>query len=79
MYSLLLGCGLRWLDKVMGSLDDVDVHVSVSKELFGRCWGLLKDGPREDLITRSPVEVLDHHHVRDVEDTIPHGLEMLEE
>jgi hypothetical protein len=39
----------------------------------------LKDGPHQDLIMRSPVEVLDHRRVGDVEDVVPHGLDVLEE
>lgn len=77
--SFFWGVGSRWLDEVTCSLVGGDVHIDFLEELFDHCGGLLKDGPYEDLITRSLVEVLDHHRINDVRDVIPHGLETLEE
>jgi hypothetical protein len=77
--SLLLGCRLRWLDEVSGSFIGGDIHVGFSEELLGRCGGLLKDGPHEDLIPRSSIEVLDHRYVEDVREEISHALKTHEE
>jgi hypothetical protein len=76
---LILECGSRWLNEVMGSLVDGDVHGGFLEELLGHHGGLLKHGPHEDLILRSPVEVLDHRCVDDVRDAISNGLKALEE
>lgn len=50
---LLLRRGSIWLDEVMGSLVGGDVRINFLEELLGYRGSLLKEGPHEDLITRS--------------------------
>jgi hypothetical protein len=71
-------CGLRSSDEVLGSLVGGDVEVGFPEQLLGGSWCLLQDGSDKGRVIGSSVEVLDHGCLRDLGDTISHGLEPFE-
>jgi hypothetical protein len=71
-------CGLRSSDEVLGSLVGGDVEVSFPEQLLGGSRRLLQYGSDEGRVIGSSVEVLDHGRLRDLRDTISHGLEPFE-
>jgi hypothetical protein len=71
-------CGLRSSDEVLGPLVGGDVEVGFPEQLLGGSRRLLQYGSDEGRVIGSSVEVLDHGHIRDLRDTISHGLEPFE-
>jgi hypothetical protein len=71
-------CGLRSPDEVLSSLVGGDVEVSFPEQLLGGSRRLLQYGSDEGRVIGSSVEVLDHGCLRDLGDTISHGLEPFE-
>jgi hypothetical protein len=71
-------CRFRSLDEVLVPLISGDVEVRFSKQLFRGGWRFLQYGSDEGRVIRSPVEVLNHCCLSDLEDTISHGLKPLE-
>jgi hypothetical protein len=71
-------CGLRSPDEVLGSLVGGDVEVGFPEQLLEGSWRLLQYGSDEGRVIGSSVEVLDHDRLRDLGDTISHGLEPFE-
>jgi hypothetical protein len=71
-------CGLRSPDEVLRSLVGGDVEVGFPEQLLGGSRRLLQYGSDEGLVIGSSVEVLDHDRLRDLGDTISHGLEPFE-
>jgi hypothetical protein len=67
-------CRLHSSDEVLGSLVGGDVEVGFPEQLLGSSWHLLQYGSDEGRVIGSPIEVLDHCCLRDLGDTIPHGL-----
>jgi hypothetical protein len=65
-------------DEVLGPFISGDVEVRFSKQLFkgGQCF--LQYSSDEGRVIRSPVEVLNHCCLSDLEDAISHGLKPLE-
>jgi hypothetical protein len=70
------GCRLRVVDEVLGPFVGSDVNVCLLEQLFQGDGSLMEDGSDEGRVIRLVVEVLDHGNLRDVEDAIPHGLEV---
>jgi hypothetical protein len=66
------GCVPRLVDKVMVPHNSDVVDVGFMKGLLSGHWRILEDDSYEDLITRPPIEVLDHRRFDNVEDMIPH-------
>jgi hypothetical protein len=63
--SLALGCSLRVLDEVMGTLVGGDADVHLPEQLFW-CGGcLLEDSPDKGRVIGPIVEVLDHNYLCD--------------
>jgi hypothetical protein len=71
-------CGLRSSDEVLGSLVGGDVEVGFPEQLLGGSRRLLQYDSDEGRVIGSSVEVLDHDRLRDLKDTISHGLEPFE-
>ena len=71
-------CGLCSSDEVLGPLVGGDVEVGFPEQLFGGSRRLLQYGSDEGRVIGSSVEVLDHGRLRDLGDTISHGLEPFE-
>jgi hypothetical protein len=71
-------CGLRSSDEVLGPLVGGDVEVGFPEQLFGGSRRLLQYGSDEGRVIGSSVEILDHGRLRDLRDTISHGLESFE-
>ena len=71
-------CGLCSSDEVLGPLVGGDVEVSFLEQLLGGSRRLLQYGSDEGRVIGSSVEVLDHGRLRDLGDTISHGLEPFE-
>jgi hypothetical protein len=71
-------CGLRSPDEVLSSLVGGDVEVGFPEQLLGGSRRLLQYGSDEGRVVGSSVEVLDHGCLRDLGDTISHGLEPFE-
>jgi hypothetical protein len=71
-------CGLRSSDEVLGSLVGDDVEVGFPEQLLEGSRRLLQYGSDEGRVIGSSVEVLDHGRLRDLRDTISHGLEPFE-
>jgi hypothetical protein len=71
-------CGLRSPDEVLSSLVGGDVEVGFLEQLLGGSRRLLQYGSDEGRVIGSSVEVLDHGCLRDLGDTISHGLEPFE-
>jgi hypothetical protein len=71
-------CGLRSPDEVLSSLVGGDVEVGFPEQLLGGSRRLLQYGSDEGRVVGSSVEVLDHSRLRDLGDTISHGLEPFE-
>jgi hypothetical protein len=71
-------CGLRSSDEVLSLLVGGDVEVSFPEQLLGGSRHLLQYGSDEGRVIGSSVEVLDHGRLRDLGDTISHGLEPFE-
>jgi hypothetical protein len=71
-------CGLRSPDEVLSSLVGGDVEVGFPEQLLGGSRRLLQYGSDEGRVIGSSVEVLDHGRLRDLGDTISHGLEPFE-
>jgi hypothetical protein len=71
-------CGLRSPDEVLSWLFGGDVDVGFPEQLLGGSRRLLQYGSDEGRVVGSSVEVLDHGRLRDLGDTIPHGLEPFE-
>jgi hypothetical protein len=71
-------CGLRSPDEVLSSLVGGDVEVGFPKQLLGGSRRLLQYGSDEGRVIGSSVEVLDHGCLRDLGDTISHGLDPFE-
>jgi hypothetical protein len=71
-------CGLCSSDEVLGSLVGGDVEVGFPEQLLGGSQRLLQYGSDEGRVIGSSVEVLDHGCLRDLRDTISHGLEPFE-
>jgi hypothetical protein len=71
-------CGLCSSDEVLGSLVGGDVEVGFPEQLLGGSRRLLQYGSDEGRVIGSSVEVLDHSRLRDLRDTISHGLEPFE-
>jgi hypothetical protein len=71
-------CGLRSPNEVLSSLVGGDVEVDFPEQLLGgnRCF--LQYGLDEGQVIGSSIEVLDHGRLRDLGDTISHGLEPFE-
>jgi hypothetical protein len=67
-------CGLRSPDEVLSSLVGGDVKVGFPEQMLGGSRRLLQYGPDESRVVGSSVEVLDHDRLRDLGDTISHGL-----
>jgi hypothetical protein len=70
--------GLCSPDEVLSSLVDGDVEVGLPEQLLGGGRRLLQYGSDEGRVIGSSVEVLDHGCLRDLGDTISHGLEPFE-
>ena len=70
--------GLCSSDEVLGTLIGGDVEVCLSKQLFEGGRRFLQYGSDEGRVIGSSLEVLDHGHLRDLGDTISHGLEPFE-
>jgi hypothetical protein len=71
-------CGLRSSDEVLGPLVGGDVEVGFPEQLLGGSRRLLQYGSDENRVIGSSVEVLDHGRLRDLGDTISHGLKPFE-
>ena len=71
-------CRLRSSDEVLSSLVGGDVEVGFPEQLLGGSRRLLQYGWDEGRVIGSSVEVLDHGRLRDLGDTISHGLEPFE-
>jgi hypothetical protein len=71
-------CGLRSPDEVLSSLIGGDVEVGFPEQLLGGSRRLLQYGSDEGRVIGSSLEVLDHGRLRDLGDTISHGLEHFE-
>jgi hypothetical protein len=71
-------CGLRSSDEVLSSLVDGDVEVGFPEQLLRGSRRFLQYGSDEGRVIGSSVEVLDHSRLRDLGDTISHGLEPFE-
>jgi hypothetical protein len=70
--------GLCSPDEVLSSLVGGDVEVGFPEQLLGGSRRLLQYGSDEGRVIGSSVEVLDHGRLRDLGDTISHGLEPFE-
>jgi hypothetical protein len=70
--------GLCSPDEVLSSLIGGDVEVGFPEQLLGGSRRLLQYGSDEGRVIGSSVEVLDHGRLRDLGDTISHGLEPFE-
>jgi hypothetical protein len=64
-------------DEVLSPFVSGNVEVRFSKQLFGGGRRFLQYGSDEGRVIRSPVEVLNHCCVSDLEDAISHGLKPL--
>jgi hypothetical protein len=71
-------CRLRSLDEVLSSLIGGDVEVGFTEQLLRGSRRLLQYGSDEGRVVGSSVEVLDHGRLRDLGDTVFHGLEPFE-
>jgi hypothetical protein len=71
-------CRFRSPDEVLSSLVGGDVEVGFSKQLLGGSWRLLQYGSDKGRVVGSSIEVFDHGRLRDLGDTISHGLEPFE-
>jgi hypothetical protein len=71
-------CGLCSPDEVLSSLVSGDVEVGFPEQLLGGSQRFLQYGSDEGRVIGSSVEVLDHGRLRDLGDTISHGLEPFE-
>jgi hypothetical protein len=71
-------CGLRSPDEVLSSLVGGDVEVGFPEQLLEGSRRFLQYGSDEGRVIGSSVEVLDHDRLRDLGDTISHGLEPFE-
>jgi hypothetical protein len=71
-------CRLCSSDEVLSSFVDGDVEIGFPEQLLGGSRRLLQYGSDEGRVIRSPVEVLNHYHFRDLGDTISHGLKSFE-
>jgi hypothetical protein len=71
-------CGLCSSDEVLSSLVGDDVEISFPEQLLESGWRFLQYGSDEGRVIGSSVEVLDHGCLRDLGDTISHGLEPFE-
>jgi hypothetical protein len=71
-------CRLRSSDEVLSSFVGGDVEVRLLEQLLGGGRCLLKYGSDEGRVIRSPIEVLDHCCLRNLGDTISHGLKPFE-
>jgi hypothetical protein len=71
-------CGLRSPDEVLSSLVGGDVEVGFPEQLLGGSRRFLQYGSDEGRVIGSSIEVLDHGRLRDLGDTISHGLEPFE-
>jgi hypothetical protein len=71
-------CGLRSPDEVLSSLVGGDVEVGFLEQLLGGSRRFLQYGSDEGRVIGSSIEVLDHGRLRDLGDTISHGLEPFE-
>jgi hypothetical protein len=69
---------LRSSDEVLSSFVGGDVEVRLLEQLLGGSRHLLKYGPDEGRVIRSPIEVLDHCCFCNLGDMISHGLKPLE-
>jgi hypothetical protein len=71
-------CGLCSPDEVLGSLVGGDVEVGFPEQLLGGSRRFLQYGSDEGRVIGSSVEILDQGRLRDLGDTISHGLEPFE-
>jgi hypothetical protein len=71
-------CGLCSPDEVLGSLVDGDVEVGFLEQLLGGSRRFLQYGSDEGRVIGSSIEILDHGRLRDLGDTVSHGLEPFE-
>jgi hypothetical protein len=71
-------CGLCSSDEVLSSLVGGDVEIGFPEQLLGSSRCLLQYGSDESRVIGSSVEVLDYGRLRDLGDTISHGLEPFE-
>jgi hypothetical protein len=71
-------CWLRSSDEILGSLVGGDVEVCLPEQLLGGSQRLLQYALDKGRVIGSSVEVLDHGRLRDLRDTISHGLEPFE-
>ena len=71
-------CGFCSSDEVLSSLVGGDVEIGFPEQLFGSSRRLLQYGSDESRVIRSSIEVFDHGRLRDLGDTISHGLEPFE-
>jgi hypothetical protein len=69
---------LRSSDEVLSSFIGGDVEVGLLEQLLGGSRRLLQYGSDKGRVVGSPVEILDHCCLRDLGDTISHGLEPFE-
>jgi hypothetical protein len=65
-------------DEVLSSFVGGDVEVRFLEQLLGGGWRLLQYSSDEGWVIGSPIEVLNHCCLSDLEDVIPHGLKPLE-
>jgi hypothetical protein len=71
-------CRLRSSDEVLSPFVGGDVEVCLPEQLLGGSRRLLKYGSDEGRVIGSPIEVLDHGCLRNLGDTISHGLKSFE-
>jgi hypothetical protein len=71
-------CGFCASDEVLGPLIHGDVDVRLLEQLFGGGRCLLKYGPDESWVIRSPIEIFNHCRLSDFENTVPHCLKSFE-
>jgi hypothetical protein len=71
-------CRLRSSDEVLSPFISGDVEVRLPEQLLGGSRHLLKYGSDEGRVIGSMIEVLDHGCLRNLGDTISHGLKPFE-
>ena len=71
-------CGICSSNEVLGPLVGGDVEVGFPEQLLGGSRRFLQYGSDEGRVIGSSVEVLDHGRLRDLGDTISHGLKPFE-